>query len=419
MTHLKFITAGILASLAWAGLALYGGLSGWWLDPITERGDSRQFMDAAISMIGESSPGSVALVLIEDGEVYDEYYHSAGAPINADTVFATASLSKWPTAYAAMLLVEQGKIDLDAPVSRYLTRWQLPASDFDNEAVTVRRLLSHTAGLVDGLGYGDYTADETLPSLVESLDNPRGSDDEDVQIIVGREPGSEWDYSGGGYLVLELLVEEVTGMDFAEYMQEAVFAPLGMSRSSYQYLAELDNIAGSYERSGEPAPLYQYAARSATALASSAADLTRFAQAQLRADAPLADSSVSTMREPLGREMGMAIWGAGVMLYHPSGEGDYVFGHDGANDPSINASVRVNPDTGDAIVALSTGPAYLASRLAYQWGLWTTGYPDFIQANLAIESAMQPIMLGLLLIAVSLLLLALLLWRQRARAVAD
>ena len=100
------------------------------------------------------------------------------------------------------------------------------------------------------------------------------------------------------------------------------------------------------------------------------------------------------------------------MLYHPTGQGDYVFAHDGANDPSINASVRVNPNTGDAIVSLSTGPAYLASRLAYQWGLWATGYPDFIQVDQAIESAMQPLMIGLLMIAVLLLLLALRGWRR-------
>ncbi|MGB5623938.1 MAG: serine hydrolase domain-containing protein, partial [Gammaproteobacteria bacterium] len=394
MAYVKLIVAALLASLLWAGLSVYGGLSGWWLEPVASRGDTRQFMDAATKMIDQASPGSVALVLIEDGAVFDEYYKSATDDVGADTLFATASFSKWPTAYGVMLLVQQGKLELDAPVSRYLKRWQLPESEFDNEAVTVRRLLSHTAGLVDGLGFGDYEADEAVPSVEESLTQPRGSDDGDVRIIVGREPGSEWDYSGGGYLILELMVEEVTGLGFDDYMQQAVFEPLGMTRANYDYLGAQDNIAGSYDSQGEPAPIYQYAAKGATGLAATATDLIRFAQAQLGEPAPLSAESIRAMREAHGHEMWLAIWGLGTMLYSPTGTGDYVFGHDGANDPSINSSVRVNPASGDAIVALSTGPAYLASRIAYQWGLWQTGYPDFLQANLAIDSAKRPMLYG-------------------------
>lgn len=414
MAYVKRIVAGLLASLLWAGLCLYGGLSGWWLEPIASRGDTRQFMDAATTLIDQASPGPMALVLIEDGAVFDEYYRSGADDVGADTLFATASFSKWPTAYGVMLLVQQGKLELESPVSRYLNRWQLPESEFDNEAVTVRRLLSHTAGLTDGLGFGDYAADETVPSVEESLAQPRGSDDEDVRIIVGREPGSEWDYSGGGYLILELVVEEVTGLDFDDYMQRAVFEPLGMPRANYDYLGAQENIAGSYDRQGEPAPIYQYAAKSATGLAASATDLIRFAEAQLSASAPLSPESIRAMREAHGHEMGLAIWGLGTMLYSPTGTGDYVFGHDGANDPSINSSVRVNPASGDAIVALSTGPAYLASKIAYQWGLWQTGYPDFIQANLAIDSAKRPMLYGVLLIAVVTIVLLVRLRRRRA-----
>jgi CubicO group peptidase (beta-lactamase class C family) len=314
-----------------------------------------------------------------------------------------------------MLLAEAGKIDLDAPISTYLTRWELPESGFDNDQVSVRRLLSHTAGLVDGLGFGDYEADEALPTLEESLSRPRGSDDEQAQIELGREPGSEWDYSGGGYLILQLIVEEVSGMSFGQYMQSAVFEPLGMTRSTYGYLGDLGNISGSYDRQGNPAPLYRYAAAGATGLSSSAADLSRFAQAQIPGSSvapvlPLA--SVAAMREPHGREMGADIWGLGTMLFAPTAEGSFVFGHDGANDPSINSSVRINPDNGDAIIALSTGPAYLASRITYEWVLWQTGFPDFIQSNLAIESAKRPMNIGLLVIAVGTIVM---LVRQRRR----
>jgi CubicO group peptidase (beta-lactamase class C family) len=64
-----------------------------------------------------------------------------------------ASISKWVTSWGVMALVRQGRLGLDVPVSLYLTRWQLPPSEFDNDGVTVRRLFTHMAGLIDGLGY--------------------------------------------------------------------------------------------------------------------------------------------------------------------------------------------------------------------------------------------------------------------------
>ena len=98
-------------------------------------------------------------------------------------------------AHAMMTLVADGRADLDVPVNRYLTRWQLPVGEFGNEGVTIRRLLSHTAGFADDLGFGDYGADETLPDLEVELTNPRASSEMPVDIRVSLQPGTQWRYS--------------------------------------------------------------------------------------------------------------------------------------------------------------------------------------------------------------------------------
>lgn len=401
MKILKQLVMVILAVGLWGTIALYGGLSGWWLSALAPEDDAAAFMQTAIAIRDENSAGNAALVLIEKNAVFDEYYGASKDEIDPETLFPVASLSKWITAYGVMQLVEEGIIALDAPISDYLTRWQLPESDFNNEAVTVRMLLAHTAGLTDGLGFADYDPTEVLPSIEDSLTNPRASDGH-AEIALGREPGTEWEYSGGGYLILQLLVEEVSGMSFEAWMQQAVFDPIGMSRSTYDYLGELDNISNSYDGSGQPAQLYRYAAAAATGLSSSAADLVKFARVQVSTDREqaelLSEEAVTAMREPHGQMMGFDIWGLGVMLYAPTRSGDYVFGHDGSNEPAINSALRINPDNGDAIIVLATGSELLASSIAYEWTLWQTGMPDFLMVDKAVESALLPFAIGTALI---------------------
>ena len=195
MFYWKVAIATLVTLVLWVGLVLVGVLYGWWREPIATPGDARAFVDAAIEIIEERNVGNVALVLLEAGEVFDEYYATSGDHVDRDTLFPAASMSKWITAFGVMKLVEDGKVDLDRPVGDYLTRWQLPPGEFDNDGATVRRLLSHMAGLTDGLGYGDYEPHEEVPTLEASLAEARASSRESVKIAVGREPGTEWDYS--------------------------------------------------------------------------------------------------------------------------------------------------------------------------------------------------------------------------------
>jgi CubicO group peptidase (beta-lactamase class C family) len=320
--------------------------------------------------------------------------------IGRDTIFPTASMSKWITANGVMNLVQEGKLDLDRPVSDYLTRWQLPQSEFDNDKVTVRLLLSHMSGLTDGLGFGDYGPEETVPALEESLSRPRDSGDREVEIKLGREPDTKFQYSGG-YLLLQLLVEEVSGETFDAYLQRTLFEPLEMSRSTFSYIGGLENVSSSYDADGQAAPLYRYTAKGATGFASSVADITRFFQSQLAADSasnPLRQNTIASMREPQANVFGAEIWGLGTILYAPTESGDYVFGHDGQNDPAINAAVRVNPETGDALICLVSGGGLLATRLGYEWVLWQTGLADVLHIDAVIGEAMPMFMIGRILI---------------------
>ncbi|MCC7322416.1 MAG: hypothetical protein IT358_01185, partial [Gemmatimonadaceae bacterium] len=155
---------------------------------------------------------------------------------------------------------------------------------------------------------------------------------------------------------------------------------LGMTRSGYADLSATTNSAKSYYADGRPAPIYQYASRAATGFTTSAGDMVSLVLAQLRTveGSPLARKTLESMRIAEARSMGADLWGLGTVLYAPTKDGGVIFGHDGANEPAISATVRINPDTEDAIIVLATGSRALASQLGAEWVFWQTGLPDVL-----------------------------------------
>jgi len=378
------------------------------MSAVVTEGDHDGFYIWAVNEIETKNRGNTAFVLLEDGEVVNEYY--GGNRVDRETLFPTASFSKWITALSVMSLVERKQLDLDAPVSTYLTRWQLPHSEFDHNKVTIRRLLSHTAGLTDGLGFGDYEADESIPPIEKALRNPRASSGDTVEIAVGVEPGAEFLYSGGGYLILQLVIEEVTGDSFANHVRRTIFNPVGMSRSSFDFLGDLDNVSPSFHVDGSLAPSYRYEAAAATGLASSASDLVKLVDALLGDEnSPLAPSSIGAMLEPHGFVLGFGVWGLGAILYVETASGDVVYGHDGVNSPAINASVRINPESSDGFIMLVSGHPTLASNIGSEWVLWQSGYPDFLSTERGLICAIVPIVIGV----VAIILLFWIVWVRR------
>ncbi len=235
-------------------------------------------------------PGT-AVALVHGGRVawskgYGLADEAMGTPVTPETVFQVGPLSKPVTAWGVLRLAAQGKLALDAPVERYLTRWHLPPSDFDHAEVTLRRLLNHTAGLSLG-GYPGFDPSEKLPTLKESLSGITGGVGD---VRVAHLPGTRFRYSGGGYTLLQLIIEEVTGETFSAYMQSAVLAPLGMARSGFEWPPALQ-AATAYREPGQPLPNYRFTALAAAGLYSTASDLARFVAAGM----------AGPNREPPGR----------------------------------------------------------------------------------------------------------------------
>jgi CubicO group peptidase (beta-lactamase class C family) len=388
-------------------------IRGWLHNPIAEEMTSSSFNNAMQREIDRQFTGNFAAAILHGGMVELEKFHSAGKPVDRNTVFQVSSLSKWISAFGVMKLVEEGKLDLDTKVSTYLTRWQLPPSKFNNDDVTVRRLLSHTAGLTDGLGYSGFESGTQVQSLEQSL--TKASDaDEGVggAVYVGIKPGTEFNYSGGGYTLLQLIVEEVSSQSFASYMKKSVFEPLGMRHSSYEWDENSGySLAEFYNIDGTRAKHYRYTSLAATSLYTSLSDLELFFKAHLTpanintvVSNVLKPETVKMMRQPHGKEMGVDIWGLGTVLYATTDNDDFIIGHDGKSTPPINTAVRLNPQTGDGIIVLSTGNPNIATRLASEWVFWKTGKVDTFLFPMLMGGMIKTIKTGCVIIIIAVMI---------------
>jgi len=411
----------VLALVAWTALVVFGTVEGWWRKPLAPFGDTSAFQAAAVAEIDKKHKGNVAYVQIQKGTVVASHFVSAGNPVDGDSRFQVASMSKWITAWGVMTLVDAGKLDLDKPVSLYLKRWQLPKSKFDNNRVTVRRLLSHMAGLTDGLGYAGFKPGAPVQGLEASLTRAADtSPGHDGRVQVGAEPGTEFAYSGGGYTLLQLLIEEISGQSFNDYMKVAVFDPLGMTRSTF-VLDETGatDVADFFDERGKPATHYRFTALAAASLYTTTSDLTRFLQAHIpgaSGEPPgrgvLKPESLLEMRRPHASSFGIDIWGLGTMLFAPNNAGSFIIGHDGNNEPAINTAARLDPASGDGIVILETGNNLLATQLAGEWVFWKTGHVDFLTVSMEAATLLTTLAAGWAAIVLTALALG---WRWRRR----
>lgn len=191
-------------------------------------------MDERLAAYGV--PG-VGVAVIEGGEVawaggFGVREQGGTTPVDEHTMFMGASTSKPVTAFLVLQHVERGLLDLDVDVNRYLKRWQLPESEFTRRyPVTLRHCLSHKAGLTVN-GWPCRRRNEPIGTLFDLLGGAPVSGQ--PPVVVDKTPGGTERYSGGGFVIAEMLLEDVTGRTFDSLAEELIFEPLGMKHTTYR-----------------------------------------------------------------------------------------------------------------------------------------------------------------------------------------
>ena len=187
-------------------------------------------------------------------------------------MFNIGSISKVATGWGVMQLVQDGKVDLDKPINNYLKRWKIPESNFNNQLVTLRNILSHTSGLSMGPVNGWVkSSDKSIIDFLNGDNNGAGN----VELII--EPNTQFSYSGGGYSVIQLLIEDVSGQSFNEFMTSKVFIPLGMTSTTFEVNEDLMlSSATPYDKDGKATSMVYFTATAAAGMHTTTRDLALF-----------------------------------------------------------------------------------------------------------------------------------------------
>jgi len=312
------------------------------------------------------------------------------------TRFQACSISKPVAALAMLRLVDRGVLDLDADINDTLTSWRLPRNDEWQPIVTLRHLVSHSAGLTTS-GFPGYKRSAKLPSAVEILTGVHPANTFGVRVDTI--PGAQFRYSGGGTLAMQQLLEDVTHTPFPLLMRELVLDPLGMADSDYrQPPPEVvhDLLASGHDELGNPVEggWHVYPELATAGLWTTPADLCRYALGVQKA---WAGAQGALLSQPLAREMltpHQVVGPGGIGELSAVGLGPFVaedgptsrFGHSGGNEgfrchllayreSGIGAAVMTNSDAGGwllphafaAIAEAYTWPGYVGKIVEPDW----------------------------------------------------
>ncbi len=311
---------------------------------------------------------AVSIAVVRDGRI--EWARAYGlrdveekSPATPETLFQAASISKPVAAAAALHFAERGVLDLDKDVNERLSSWKVPENSFTaKQKVTLRRILSHSAGLTVH-GFAGYPAGEPLPALRQILDGESPANSEPIRVNLL--PGFRWRYSGGGYTVLQQMLVDVLDKPFPDIVKEIVLDPAEMTESACaQPLPDglLSRAAAGYTSDGTPVEgrRHVYPELAAAGLWTTPSDLCKFALEIAAARDGRSDKILSQKTARAMLTVEKAPSGLGFLL---DGEGaDFRFSHSGGNagflcdlvffpERGAGMAVMTNSDNGSALIA--------------------------------------------------------------------
>jgi CubicO group peptidase (beta-lactamase class C family) len=327
------------------------------LPAVVIKGQPPQAMTIIDRMAHYKVPG-VSVAFFDHGQIiWTKAYGFADVvskkAVTADTLFQAASISKPVAALAALRLVQDGKLNLDEDVNVKLRTWKVPENAFtEKEKVTIRRILSHSAGLTVH-GFAGYASDERAPTVVQILNGEKPANSDPIRVDVV--PGTLWRYSGGGFVVLQTLMSDVTGKPFPQIMRELVLVPAGMTHSTYEQPLSKDRApeaATPYRANGDPVKggAHTYPEMAPAGLWTTPSDLARMA---MEVQAEYAGKSSKILSQDMAHQMlthQIGTWGLGFGL-ETNGEKPH-FGHGGANE-GFRCNIETYTDSGQGFAVMT------------------------------------------------------------------
>ncbi|MBV7258050.1 serine hydrolase domain-containing protein [Erythrobacter crassostreae] len=308
-------------------------------------------------------PGVSIAVAIDGKLAWAKAYGVAdkndGRPIDTETLFQAASLSKPVASLTGLALVQDGLLTLDAPVNSVLKRWQIPDNDLTRkQPVTLRHLMSHRAGTTIH-GFRGYKPGDVIPTLPQILGGAPPANTKPV--IVDQLPGARYRYSGGGYTVLQLAIEDAIGQKFSDVVEGRLFHPAGMTRSNFDYPATDTNIAIGHRgdsASSMNGNMLSYPELAAAGLWTTPKELLTLGSLVARArksgnfilEAPLARQMVPDSANDAGLGFGLNDPGDGVAFVHSGHNPGYSARWINYADGRMSVVVLTNSDSGGALI---------------------------------------------------------------------